>query len=85
MANQSNVFPAFIRAEYQPNGAFPKMVQDAENASSRKRAGCPASPRFDCFHAVPYRRAFDVARGDPCVNPIAHWLFNRHINIPQKV
>jgi hypothetical protein len=35
MANQSNVFPAFIRAEYQPNNAFPKMVQDATNSAER--------------------------------------------------
>lgn len=34
MAN-ANVFPAFIRAEYQPNGAFPKMVQDATSSAER--------------------------------------------------
>ncbi len=35
MANQSNVFPAFIRAEYDPSDAFPRMVQDAKSSTDR--------------------------------------------------
>lgn len=31
----SNVFPAIIKATYDPSGGFPKMVQDAQNASSQ--------------------------------------------------
>lgn len=32
---QSNVFPAIIKAEYDSSGGFPKMVQDAQNASGQ--------------------------------------------------
>lgn len=32
-----SVFPAIIRAEYDPSGGFPKMVQDAQNSSARIR------------------------------------------------
>lgn len=31
----SRVFPAIIKATYDPSGGFPKMVQDAQNASSQ--------------------------------------------------
>lgn len=31
----SKVFPAIIKATYDPSGGFPKMVQDAQNASGR--------------------------------------------------
>lgn len=34
MANE-NVFPAIIKAEYQPGNAFPKMVQDATASAER--------------------------------------------------
>lgn len=33
----SNVFPAIIKATYDPTGGFPKMVQDAQRASSQIR------------------------------------------------
>jgi hypothetical protein len=31
----SNVFPAIIKATYDPSGGFPKMVQDAQSASNQ--------------------------------------------------
>lgn len=33
MANQSNVFPAIIKAEYHPGNAFPAFMADADRAS----------------------------------------------------
>lgn len=33
----SNVFPAIIKATYDPSGGFPKMVQDAQRASGQIR------------------------------------------------